>query len=119
MYLYDDMFMNITLYANRAVSAHYTKRSDGRYDVHLAIEAHKYRAEGNGRENEIPLYDLLDIGVLDSQGHFLYLQKQLIDRTKMDFTVTVDQLPAQAGIDLLDKMIDRTPDGHLTRVGKR
>jgi ABC-2 type transport system permease protein len=119
MYLYDDLFENITLYENRAVSAYYTARSDGKYDVHLSVESHKYRADGRGEEHEVPVHDLFDVGVLDAGGHYLYLQKHLVDRNKMDFTVTVDKLPAQAGIDPLSKMIDRNPDDNVIRVSKK
>jgi hypothetical protein len=118
MYLYDDLFENITLYENRAVSAYYTARSDGKYDVHLSIESHKYRADRRGEEHEIPVHDLFDVGVLDAGGHYLYLQRHLVDRNKMDFTVTVDKLPAQAGIDPLNKMIDRNPDDNVIHAGK-
>jgi len=34
----------------------------------------------------------------------------------MNFDLIVDQLPAQAGIDPLNKLIDRRPDDNLTRV---
>jgi ABC-2 type transport system permease protein len=47
------------------------------------------------------------------------LQRHLVDRTNMDFTVTVDKLPAQAGIDPLNKMIDRNPDDNIVKVTKR
>jgi hypothetical protein len=119
MYLYDDLFENITLYENRAVSAYYIARPDGKYDVHLTTESRNYRADGRGQEHEIPVHDLFDVGVLDASGRYLYLQKHLVDRTNMDFTVTVDQPPAQAGIDPLNKMIDRNPDNNLVHVDKR
>jgi ABC-2 type transport system permease protein len=118
MYLYDDLFENITLYGNRAVSAYYLARPDGKYDVHLTVESRKYRADGHGQEHEVPVHDLFDVGVLDASGHYLYLQKQLVDRTNMDFTVTVDKLPAKAGIDPLNKMIDRNPDDNVVKVTK-
>ena len=50
-YLFDDMFQNITLYDNRAVSADYVQRPDGKYEVHLAVEAKKFRADGHGQEH--------------------------------------------------------------------
>lgn len=119
MYLYDDLFENITLYENRAVSAYYIARPDGKYDVHLTTESRKYRADGRGQEHEVPVHDLFDVGVLDADGHYLYLQKQHVDRTNMDFAVTVAKLPAKAGIDPLNKMIDRNPDDNIVKVTKR
>jgi len=102
-----------------AVSADYVARPDGKYDVHLIVESRKYRADGRGQEHEVPVHDLFDVGVLDADGHYIYLQKHLVDRTNMDFTVTVDKLPAQAGIDPLNKMIDRNPDDNIVKVTKR
>lgn len=118
-YLYDDWFENITLFDNRALSAKYSQLPDGKYQVKIAVEAKKYRADGRGQEHSIPLHDLIDVGVLDADGKFLYLLKQKIDQEHQDFTVTVDKLPAQAGIDPLIKLIDRNPDDNVLKVDKQ
>jgi ABC-2 type transport system permease protein len=34
-------------------------------------------------------------------------------------TVTVDKVPAQAGIDPVDKLIDRNPDDNVVAVAKK
>ena len=117
-YLYDDWFENITLFDNRALSATYAQLPDGKYQVHIAVKAEKYRSDGKGQEHAVPLHDLVDIGVLDSDGRFLYLQKGLIAQEHQEFTVTVDKLPAQAGIDPLIKLIDRNPDDNVVPVKK-
>jgi len=118
-YLYEDWFENITLFDNRAVSAKYSQLPDGKYQVQVSIEAKKYRADGRGQEHLIPLHDLIDIGVLDADGKFLYLQKQRVEQEHQDFTVTVDKVPAQAGIDPLIKLIDRNPDDNVIKVEKQ
>jgi len=87
--------------------------------VHLTIDAKKYRSDGKGQEHLIPLHDLIDIGVQDAKGKFLYLAKQKIEQEHQDFTVTVDQLPSQAGIDPLIKLVDRNPDDNLAKVEKQ
>jgi hypothetical protein len=56
---------------------------------------------------------------LDAKGKFLYLQKQKIDQDKTDLTVTVDKLPAKAGIDPVGELITRNPDDHVVAVKKR
>jgi ABC-type transport system involved in multi-copper enzyme maturation permease subunit len=118
-YLFDDMFLNITLYDNRIVSADYVKQTDGKYQVNLAVEAKKFRADGRGQEHSVPLNDWIDIGVLDTDGKYLYLQKQKIDQPKTDITVTVDKVPVKAGIDPVDKLIDRNPDDNVMVVKQR
>jgi ABC-2 type transport system permease protein len=117
-YLYEDWFETITLFDNRAVSASYSRLPDNKYQVHIAVEAKKYRSDGKGQEHPISLNDWIDIGVLDGSGNFLYLQKQKIGQEHQDVTVTVDKLPAQAGIDPLIKLIDRNPDDNLVDVKK-
>ena len=83
-YLYEDWFENITVFDNRAVSAKYSKLRDGKYQVRVSVEAKKYRADGKGQEHLIPLHDLIDVGVLDSDGNFLYLQKQKIEQAAQE-----------------------------------
>ncbi len=118
-YLFQDLFRTITLYDNRALTATYEQLPNGKYQVNLTVEAKKFRADGKGQESPIPVNDWMDIGVLDSDGKYLYLQKQKIDQEKTDFTFTVDKKPAQAGIDPLDKLIDRNPDDNVTAVAKK
>ena len=52
-------------------------------------------------------------------GKYLYLQKQKIDQEKTDFTLTVDKPPSKAGIDPMDKLIDRNPDDNVIAVKKK
>jgi ABC-2 type transport system permease protein len=112
----DDLFEHITLYESRAQSATYSKQPDGKFRVHLVTAFKKYRADSRGEQREVAANDWIDIGILDSQGQYLYLQKHKIDRSTMDFDVTVDKMPAQAGIDPLNKLIDRRPDDNLTKI---
>lgn len=118
-YLYEDWFDNITIFDNRAVSASYSTLPDGKYQVRISVEAKKYRADGKGQEHLIALHDLVDIGVLDTDGNYLYLQKHKIEQEHQEFTVTVNKEPSQAGIDPLIKLIDRNPDDNLTAVKKQ
>ena len=118
-YLYDDLWRNVTLYDNRARSATYSQSPDGKYKVNLVVEAHKFRADAKGQDHPVPLSDFIDIGVTDSQGKFLYLQKQKIEKEQNTFTITVDKPPAQAGIDPILKLIDRNPDDNTIKVDKQ
>ncbi|HUK89435.1 MAG TPA: hypothetical protein VLZ81_03470, partial [Blastocatellia bacterium] len=118
-YLFDDLFENITLYDNRALTATYVQRDDGKYDVKLSVQAKKVRADGHGKETEIPVSDWIDIGVQDADGNYLYLERRKIDQEKNDIAVTVDKKPAKAGIDPLNKLIDRSPDDNVIAVDKQ
>ena len=118
-YLFDDLWQNVTLYDNRTRSAKYSQLPDGKYKVDLVVEAHKFRADAKGQDHTVSLNDFIDIGVQDSQGRFLYLQKQKIEKEQNTFTITVDKLPAQAGIDPILKLIDRNPDDNVMKVEKQ
>ena len=118
-YLYDDMFENVTLYDNRARSAKYVQQSDGKYQVDLVVEAKKVRADAKGQDHPVPVHDWIDIGVTDKQGKYLYLQKQKIEKDETELTLIVDQQPAEAGIDPLNKLIDRNPEDNVMKVEKR
>jgi hypothetical protein len=118
-YLYEDWFDTITIFDNRAVSASYSALPDGKFQVKIEVESKKYRADGKGQEHQIPTHDLVDIGVLDADGKFLYLQKQKIDQERQEFTVTVNKVPSEAGVDPLIKLIDRNPDDNMTTAKKQ
>ena len=60
----DDFFETITLYDNRAQSAAAKALPDGRYEVTLKVVAKKRKADELGKEDDAPLHDLIDIGVL-------------------------------------------------------
>jgi ABC-2 type transport system permease protein len=119
MYLYDDMWDNITLYDNRARTATYVEQPDGKFRVTLLLEAKKSRADGKGQEHAVPLHDWIDVGVLDSNGKYLYLQKHKFENEQTELTVVVDQKPAEAGIDPINKLIDRNPEDNTIKVEKK
>ena len=49
-YLLTDLFDDITLFSNRAYTATARKRSDGKYDVTIDVDAHKFKADDQGNE---------------------------------------------------------------------
>ena len=86
-----------------------SKRPDGKYDVTIDVHAKKLRAAELGAETEIPIDDFIDVGVLDKDGKVLALERKKITTADASFTLTVDAEPAKAGIDPLNKLIDRMP----------
>lgn len=117
-YLLEDLFEHITLYESRAVSATYKKQPDGKYQVRMTVEFKKYQAGKRGDQHQVPAHEWIDIGILDGQGKYLYLQKQKIEKDSTDFTFIVDKVPAQAGIDPLNKLIDREPNNNVITVNE-
>lgn len=118
-----DLFEKITLYENKATAATWTRRDDGKYVVRLDVESAKYYASGGGKEEPTAIGDTIDIGVLGEKpkdggmaAPVLHLEKKRIDQPKMSFEVVVDQKPDRAGIDPLNKLIDRNPEDNTVKV---
>ncbi|MGH8315981.1 MAG: hypothetical protein ACRETU_12620, partial [Steroidobacterales bacterium] len=114
--LIEDFFETITLYDDRAVSAQARKRPDGGYDVDLVVSARKIRSDAAGNEQDAPVDASIDIGVLDTAGNPLLLEKRRVHSGENRFTLQVTGVPARAGIDPLDKLIDRESSDNLVAV---
>jgi ABC-2 type transport system permease protein len=108
-YLVDDLFEKIVLYDNRAVSATTKELAGGRFEVTMKVVAKKRVADALGKESDAALDDLIDIGVVDARGDAIAVEKQRIRAEESTFTMVVDRKPAKAGIDPLNKLIDRRP----------
>jgi len=117
-YLIGDLFESITLYDNRACEARARRRADGRWEVTIEATARKLRADGNGRETEVPLADWIEIGVLGRDDAPLYLNKHKVERGAVKLTVVVRGEPRRAGIDPYNKLIDRKPDDNQVAVAR-
>ena len=90
--------------------------TDGKYEVTIKVLAKKRKADALGKEADVSLADWIDIGVLDAEGMPLFLEKKKVDQEEMTFTVVVDKKPARAGIDPLNKLIDRRPKDNTVAV---
>jgi len=117
-YVIDDMFENIILFDNRTTKATYKELPDGKFEVTMKITAKKRKADKLGKEDDVPLADWIDIGVLDDKGVPIFLEKRKIEQEENVITVVVDRKPAKAGIDPLNKLIDRRPRDNAIAVEK-
>jgi ABC-2 type transport system permease protein len=115
-YVIDDLFESITLYDNRAMAATARALPDGRYEVTLKVLANKLKADALGKEEDVPIADWIDIGVLDDNDEPLFLEKRRIDRAETEYTVVVAGKPARAGVDPFNKLIDRKPKDNTIAV---
>lgn len=121
-YLIKDLFEDITLFSNRTLDAKAVKRADGKYDVTIQVEAHKYKADGKGNETEVPINDWIDIGAFAKPekglqyGKTLYRQRVHMTRSQASYTFTTEELPDKAGIDPFLLLIDRVPDDNTKEI---
>ena len=115
-YLIDDLFEKIVVFDNRAVSATMKQLSGGKWEVTMKVVAKKRVADALGKESDVPLDDLIDIGVIDANGDAIAVEKKRIKGEEATFTMTVDKRPVKAGIDPLNKLIDRRPSDNTVVV---
>ncbi|HEX9984550.1 MAG TPA: M1 family aminopeptidase [Thermoanaerobaculia bacterium] len=110
-----DLFERITVYDNKASDVTWTRLNNGKYLVRLTVESKKFYGDAKGEEKPTTVNDWIDIGVLGPKAKngdekVLFLEKRRITAPKMTFELTVNEAPAKAGIDPLNKLIDRNPD---------
>ena len=120
-YLITDMFETITLYDNRTVSATWQETPDHKYKVVMTVKSHKLKANGDGAEHEVPIHDLIEVGVFSgSKDHEqpIHVEKQWITKNDSTIDFIVDQKPTRAGIDPYNKLIDRNPEDNMIDVSK-
>jgi len=123
-YLLKDLFEDITLFSNRALDAKAKKRGDGRWDVTVDVETHKYKADAKGAETEVPVDDWIEVGALAAPekgkhyGKVLAHVQEHMTGTHGSYTFVTDVLPDKAGIDPRLLLIDRVPDDNLKSVDK-
>ncbi|MGD0221526.1 MAG: M1 family aminopeptidase [Terriglobia bacterium] len=121
-YLIKDLFEDITLFSNRALEATARRRPDGKYDVAVNIETHKFKADAKGNETEVPVDDWIDIGAFAKPqkgrkyGRTLYRDRVHITQTRSNYSFTTDELPDQAGVDPFLLLVDRIPDDNTKKV---
>jgi ABC-2 type transport system permease protein len=116
-YLIEDLFETITLYDNRALKA-LVRPNGGKFDVTLSVSVKKLRAGELGAETELPLDDLIAVGVYGEGGKQLLLEKRRFTKAESELVLTVAEPPVKAGIDPLNELIDRRPNDNVTRVEK-
>ena len=125
-YLMQDLFKDITLFSNRAISATAVKRADGKYNVTVVVQVHKYKSDAKGNEVEVPVDDWIEVGALGAPPKgFHYgpvLARERVHVTSGNtgatntYTFVTDTLPDKAGVDPLLLLIDRIPDDNLKKV---
>lgn len=123
--LITDLFEKITLWDLRASNASVKKRPDGRYDVAVTLEAHKYYADGKGKQTEAPVTESFDLGLFTAQpgeGRFdasnvVMMTRQTLHSGKQVVRLVADKAPLYVGVDPYNKWIDRDSEDNVTKVG--
>jgi ABC-2 type transport system permease protein len=118
-YMITDLFETITLYDNKTASAKVQETPDHKYKVTMVVDARKLRANGDGVETEIPIHDLIEVGVFKGQKDSeqpLHTEKVWITQPHTTFTYIVNEKPTRAAIDPYSKLIDRNPEDNWADI---
>jgi hypothetical protein len=95
---------------------------DGKYEVSIAIETHKYKADDKGNETEVPLDDWIEVGAFAKPekgrkyGRTLHRERVHLTSSHSTRTFLVAAPPDQAGVDPFLLLVDRMPDDNLMQV---
>lgn len=112
----EDFLEKIVLFENRPLTAQAKKITDDEYEVELTVSAKKIYADKEGQESEAAFIQDMDIGVLDKDGNFIYLQRHKIRDGENKISVRVTGLPAKAGIDPRNVLIDRNSKDNIMNI---
>jgi ABC-2 type transport system permease protein len=115
-YVIDDLFEQITLYENKAVSADYHQLVPNKYRVNLTVSCRKFRADSVGNQSEIAVNDYITIAVFGENDQELYFKKHKIDKNHTKLAIVVDEKPVTAGIDPYCILVDRTREDNRISV---
>ncbi|MDX1394501.1 MAG: hypothetical protein R3195_08920 [Gemmatimonadota bacterium] len=95
--------------------------SGGEWRVSLEVEATKVAVDTLGAETDMPMDDLVEIGVYPAaeageESEPLYLAMHRIRSGPQTIAVTVSGRPARAGIDPRHLLIDVRPDDNVVDI---
>ncbi len=114
----------MTLFSNRTRTATARKRADGKYDVTIDVETHKFKADAKGNETEVPVNDWIEIGAFAKPepgrkyGRTLYRERMRMAGTRSTHTFTVDKMPEKAEVDPFLLLVDRVPEDNAITVSQ-
>lgn len=119
-----DLMQKITLYDLKAEEGSVKKLADGRYETTLTLKAAKYYADGEGKETEAKLDDVIEIGLFTEKPgeeafdkkNVLFLERRPVKSGTQTIKVITKAKPVWVGVDPYNKYIDRNSDDNLVAV---
>lgn len=116
-----DLFERNTFWELATERATATQTDTGAWQVTLDVRARKVVVEEDGVETELPMDDLIEVGVFagadgGALGDTLYLQMHRVRSGEQRITVMVPSKPARAGIDSRSLLIDVEGDDNLKEI---
>ncbi len=108
-YLLHDLFAANTFWELGVVGTATPGKGES-WEVTLEISARKFTVDSAGRETDVPMNDLVDVGVFASPKVVptdpLYFERQRLRSGKQTITLTVNRKPARVGVDPYQLLLD-------------
>ena len=119
-----DLFETNTFWDLETKRATAKQTESGAWEVTLDVRAHKAEVAIDGVATDIPMDDMIEVGVFSAtpknggRGEPLYLRMHPIRSGQQDITVTVPAEPALAGIDPRNLLIDIVVDDNVRPIAR-
>ncbi len=121
-YMIKDLFEDITIFENRCEKVEVEELEGGKYKVTIDVSTRKFKSDEMGKESEVPINDIIEIGAFakaegdKEYGKTLYRERVRIDSPENTFTFIVDEKPQEAGIDPFLLLIDKEPKDNMKPI---
>jgi ABC-2 type transport system permease protein len=118
-YLLRDLFETNTYWRLKTKQFTREQTAAGDWQVTLKILAQKVIVDSTGAEKEVPMNDLLEVGIYEegeSSNVPLYLKMHRIRSGEQTIKITVPRKPGRAGIDPNNLMIDSRRDDNIMQL---
>jgi aminopeptidase N len=122
--LITDLFERITIYDLRVDQPTAVRRSDGRWDVTVTVEARKAYADGRGNERDSALNEPIEIGLFTAEPggaafdrrNVITMELRPIRSGRQVLRFVADRQPTHAGVDPYNFYIDRNSNDNVVPV---
>ncbi len=111
-----DLFATNTFWELQTDTARAARTQSGQWRVTLDVRARKTHADTTGKETEVAMNDLVDVGVYSADDRPLYLRKHRVHSGRQTITVTVPREPARAGVDPNQVLIETKREDNVRDV---
>ncbi|MDY8136159.1 ABC transporter permease/M1 family aminopeptidase [Aquimarina sp. 2201CG5-10] len=104
--LIDDWMKRVIRYDLKIKKVNYVKRTDGKYEIIIEIEANRFEIQESGKEIAIDINEPIGIGLFNKHpdelkkgDDIIYFEKHLINTNQTTLKVIADKIPEYVGID--------------------
>jgi hypothetical protein len=123
-HLITDLFERVVLYDLRVTEPTAVRRTDGKWDVTVPVEARKYEVDGRGAETETTLAERIEVGLFTAEPgvdgfdatHVIAMERRPIRSGAQVLRFVTDRRPTHAGLDPYGYYIDRNSRDNVRRL---